>query len=345
MEEIETLRVPYEVLCHSLAGVLSSAGVANEAAAIEAEVMAEADLLGVPSHGVRMLPGLLQALAAGRVKASPQLRLSRGMGAICELDGDRGPGRVLACRAMAEAVARAGRFGVGVCLANNTSHWGRAHAYAARAARQGMIGICTTNGIPCMAVGEATGRIIGNNPLAIGIPRQDPERPVVLDMAMSQAAVGKVATWLREGRPVPDGWGLDDQGQPCRDARAILAGAVLPVGGHKGAGLALMMELLTAALGGGPFGHEIASEDASGLDPGSSKIFIAIDPAAFSGSSGMSARVERYLNYLHAGCSGASPYRWPGERGWRAKDENLRLGVPLHREIVEQLQAAGVALR
>lgn len=336
------LRIPYATLCNRVAAALEALGVAPSLAAQEAEIMAEADLLGVPSHGVRMLPGLLKALKEGRANAQPNTRILREFGATSVLDGDNGPGRASACRAMDDAVARAQKFGIGACLAMRTTHWGRAHAYAYRAARQGMIGICSTNAMPTMAVWGATRAIIGNNPLAISIPQADPNAPLVLDMAMSQAAVGKVNTWLREGREVPTGWGLDAQGQPSTDAQAILGGAVLPFGGHKGAGLALMLELLTAALAGGAFGNEISAGDRTGLDPDSCKLFIALNPAAFGGTDTLHARVADYLHYLG---QEAAPFTWPGERGWHERDANLQHGVPLHADIVSQLAAAGVALQ
>ena len=203
----DEIRIPYNRLCQAVAGALTVAGVPADMAELEAHVMVEADLQGVPSHGVRMLPGLLQAIRDGRVQAVPKVRLLREFGATCLLDGDNGPGRIVACRAMDQAIERAKQFGTGVCLAILTSHWGRAHYYATRAARQGMVGICTTNGMPCMAVWGAKSRVIGNNPLAIAIPRGRGRGPVVLDMAMSQAAVGKVGTWLREGREVPGNLG------------------------------------------------------------------------------------------------------------------------------------------
>lgn len=334
-------RIPYSLLCQKVAGALAAAGVSADMAEQEAAIMAEADLLGVPSHGVRMLPPLLAALRDGRATARPNIHFKREFGATSLLDGDNGPGRTTSCRAMDDAIARARQFGIGACLALRTTHWGRAHAYASRAATQGMIGICTTNAMPTMAVWGSTGRIIGNNPLAIGIPQARTDAPLVLDMAMSQAAVGKVATTLREGNEVPQGWGLDADGKPSTDASAILAGAVLPFGGHKGAGLALMMELLTAALAGGAFGNEIMAGDRSGLDPDSCKLFIAINPAAFGGLETLHGRVADYLAYLG---KDAAPFTWPGERGWAARDENLLQGVPLHEEIVAQLLAAGVSV-
>lgn len=338
----EAVRIAYTQLSSKVATALVIAGVPANIAKLEAEIMAEADLLGVPSHGVRMLPPLLTALRDGRVTATPNIHLKREFGATSLMDGDNGPGRTISCRAMDDAVARARQFGIGACLALRTTHWGRAHAYAYRAAQQGMVGICTTNAMPSMAGWGATTKVIGNNPIAISIPQRNAETPLILDMAMSQAAVGKVGTWLREGREVPQGWGLDAEGKPSTDAKAILGGAVLPFGGHKGAGLALMMELLTAALAGGAFGNEIVSGDRTGLDPESCKLFIALNPEAFGGSETLTHRVADYLAYLNEVASVTQPFTWPGERGWIERDANLAQGVPLHAEIVTQLAAVGV---
>ena len=332
------VRIPYSHLCEQIAKVLIKTGLTSELAETEARIMVEADLHGVPSHGVRMLPGLIKALQDGRVNPAPNIRLVKELSATCTLDGNNGPGRYIARKAMKEAMKRARKFGVGICLAAHTTHWGRAHAYASQAAREGLIGICTTNGMPCMAVWGATGKVIGNNPLAIAIPRNNTDAPIVLDMAMSQAAVGKVGTWLREGREIPQGWGLDADGQPSSDPKAILAGAVLPFGGHKGAGLALMMELLTAALSGGAFGNEIEAGDRSGLDPDSSKLFIAIDPEFFGGKAVLTGRVEDYLHYLAKSATTSGPFTWPGERGWAEREINMVQGVPLHHEIISQLR-------
>ena len=321
-------RIPYDMLCADVQSALESQGVSKTIAQVEAQIMAEADLHGVPSHGVRMLPPMLRALAEGRAKANANILITREFGAICVLDGDNGPGRYVATIAMQAAVDRSKQFGVGVCLATNTTHWGRAHAYALRAAQANCIGLCTTNAMQTMTAWGATTKIIGNNPLAIGIPRAAGENPMVLDMAMSQAAVGKVATWLREGKQIPEGWGVDAQGKPTNDAKAILSGAVSPMAGHKGAGLALMLEFMTAALGVGLFCRDLAIPS-GGLET---------DIAAFH------AQVEDYLNYLRAEASTSEPFLYPGERGWQACADNLRDGVPLHAEIVAQLLAAGVTL-
>lgn len=332
-------RIPYETLCHFIAKVIQAAGVPPSQAQLEAEIMAEADLLETPSHGVRMLPGLLAAIAEKRINPNTSVTVVRELGAICVVDCHNGLGRSTSVAAMQHAVDRAAQFGVGVCLAKNTTHWGRAHAYASRAAQQGFIGICTTNAVPTMAIAGAKKRVIGNNPLAIGVPGMVADEPVVLDIAMSQAAVGKVGTWLREGKVPPQNWGIDNDGNATSDAREILQGAVLPMGEHKGAGLAVMIELLTAALAGAALSHEILTHDSSGIDPNASKLFIALNIDAFLPRDQFEERVTSLLRYLD---QEAAPFQYPGERGWEAKHRNLIEGVPLHAEIVAQLANVGI---
>lgn len=333
-----------EILEAAVAGALQRAGVPGTIAALEASIMVDADLCGVPSHGVVMLPRLLQAFADGRAVPDPAIAIVRDSGATCLLDGGRGPGRYAAARAMDHAVEKARQHGVGVCLARNTTHWGRAHAYACRAARAGVVGACTTNAIPTMAVPGVLQAVLGNNPIAIGVPRRAAEEPVVLDIALTQAAFGKIATHRREGLPVPGHWGLDPAGHATDDPSAILAsGLLLPIGDHKGIGLAVMMELLTAALAGGPFGHEMARDDATGLDPAASKLFLAIDVGAFADRAAFDARVDALLAYL-ASIDAARELLAPGERGWRTRREHLRDGIPLHADIVAQLKAARVEI-
>jgi len=340
----EPIRITLATLTSVIRRALDDAGVPADIAAIEADVMAEADLFGVPSHGVAMLPRLLAGLGDGRITRAPRLEIRRQQGATSVLDGDNGPGRFVSVRAMRRAVASARVSGIGACLAVRTTHWGRAHAYAWRAAKAGVIGWCTTNAIPTMLSGAPGSARLGNNPMAIGVPRAGSADPVVLDLAMSQVALGQVANRRRGGRPAPTGWGVDGDGQPTNDPAAILSGgSLLPMGGYKGVGLAVMMELLTGALSGGLLGHEIVKADSTGTDPDATKLFVAIDPGAFAGPDVQWRKTEDLIAYLHAS-GGAESILVPGERGWRAREEHLAHGIPIHPEVVEQLSAGGVRL-
>ena len=339
------VRVRHGDLVRTIEDAVAAEGVPTHVGRVEAELMAEADLLGVPSHGVRMLPLVVTGLREGRVTADPRMRIVRDHDAVCVLDGDRGLGRYVSVHAMAQAVERARQYGVGVCVANRLTHWGRAHAYAYRAAMHGMIGICTTNAIPNMTGWGSRQPVVGNNPLAIGVPQDDDDRPIVLDIAMSQAAVGKIGTYLREGKAAPGGWGLDASGQPTSDPSAILSsGLVLPMGEHKGAGLALMMEVLTGALAGGFLSFEVGQVDGSGLDPEGSKFFLALDVSKFVEPDRFVERVAALLQSIGERVGDDGEFLYPGQRGWETRDRNLVEGVPIHAQIVEQLGKIGVTL-
>ena len=163
-------------------------------------------------------------------------------------------------------------------------------------------------------------------------------------MAMSQAAVGKIGTFLREGKKVPKDWGLDSEGRASDDPAAILSGGrVLPFGGHKGAGLAFMLELLTGALAGGLFSFEIGRLDGSGLDPESSKFFLAFDIDVFTDKTRFGERVEELIAYLRP-CDSAEDILLPGERGWKTRDLYVQEGIPVHPDILSQLREARISL-
>jgi len=143
---------------------------------------------------------------------------------------------------------------------------------------------------------------------------------------------------------VPANWGLDAEGKPSDDPAAILAGKkILPFGDHKGVGLALIMELLTGALSGGLFSHEIVQADTSGLDAGSSKLFLALDISAFVDAERFAQRVEDWIAWLHQAEPGLT-ITLPGERGWQTREDFLAKGIPIHAEIAAQLEVVGVHL-
>ena len=341
---MEHSRFPPSIIRGAISAALAREAVPAHVREIEAALMTEAELHGVPSHGCLMLPRLLAGLRSGRANPDPRIRVVRDAAAACLLDGDRGPGRYVGVRGMRAAIERAGRFGVGACLVIGTTHWGRAHAYACLAAEEGCIGICTTNAIPNMLAPGSSRPVLGNNPLAIAAPRGGGRHPIVLDLAMSQAALGRVATAHREGRAVPIGWGLDEDGNPTSDAAAILASHhLLPMGGHKGAGLAVMLELLTGALGGSLLSHEIVQADATGLDAGASKLFVAIHTEVFGGRTRFEQRVEDLARNLRDGASDPEVL-FPGDRGWRTRAEYERDGIPVHPGVMTALREAGVDL-
>ncbi|MBI5034744.1 MAG: Ldh family oxidoreductase [Chloroflexi bacterium] len=337
------IRLSHSQLIATIHDTLAAIGVPANICKVEAAIMAEADLLGVPSHGVRMLPGLVRGIREGKVRPNPQIKMLREHAATCFIDGDNGPGRYISQHAMMRAVDKAKAFGIGACLATRVTHWGRAFAYVYRAAQAGVIGICTTNAVPNMLSWDSTEPMLGNNPLGIAVPRPGRE-PIVLDMAMSQAALGKVGTFSREGKSAPLGWGLDENGNPTNDPKAILMSKrLLPFGDHKGTGLAVMMELLTGALSGMMLSQQVVEHDQTGLDPNTSKLFIAIDPGCFSSVEQLGEKIEQLGQWLHDTEPNLS-ITFPGDRSWQTRADYLRDGIPIHADIVSQLRDIGVLL-
>jgi LDH2 family malate/lactate/ureidoglycolate dehydrogenase len=337
----QAFSVPYSELKVKIQSALEAAGVPPGIARTETEIMTESDLMGVPSHGVRMLPALVQGIREGRATADPNISVLRDRKAVCVLDGDNGPGRFVSLEAMNHAVRKSKDFGIGACLLTKATHWGRAFSYASRAARAGTIGICMTNAIPNMIAWQSHHALLGNNPLGIGIPQNNKE-PIVLDMAMSQAAYGKVGTYAREGKEIPPGWGVDADGNATTDARSILkSGRLIPFGEHKGSGLSFMIELLTGALSGTLLSHEVVQIDRGALNPGTSKLFVALDVDAFSSIEELSEKTDRFLAWIREIEPGIEVLL-PGSRSWKTRERYLRTGVPLHPEIVNELKKIGV---
>jgi LDH2 family malate/lactate/ureidoglycolate dehydrogenase len=339
----EYIRIEHTTLMRHVEEALQKIGVPSHIARIEAEIMTESDLMGVPSHGVRMLPALVMGIRTGKATTNPNIRVVIDRKATCVIDGNNGPGRYVSLHAMKIAIERAKEFGIGACLATQVTHWGRAFAYTYRATQAGTIGICTTNALPNTAGWDSTQPLFGNNPLSIGVPRPGQD-PVVLDISMSQTAHGKIATYAREGKEVPLGWGLDSEGKSTTNPNEIMKSSrLLPFGGYKSTGLAIMMELLTGALAGAKLSHEILQIERGALNPETTKLFIALDVRSFSSLEVMGAKIEQYALWLHESDPDMN-IAFPGERSWQERRENLQHGIPIHPDIANELKNIGVPL-
>ncbi|NWF57119.1 MAG: Ldh family oxidoreductase [Syntrophaceae bacterium] len=322
--------------------VYQTIGAPKEYAQTSAEVMVEANLCGVDSHGVRMLPGFVTLARNGKINPKGKIGVIKDTPVIAHLDGGLAPGHVVSVRAMKMAVEKARGVGIGFVLVRNSTHWGRAAYYPVIAAREGCLGICFVNTESNMPYWGTRAPRIGNNPLSIGAPRASGD-PVVLDMAMSQAAFFKIVLYNREGKKVPLGWGVDEQGRPTDDPAAIIKSKrLVPAGQHKGSGLALMIDILTGVLSGGMFCGELLNE-AKGMPHATaySQAFLAIDIASFLPLEAFKRRVDELLTYVKEGplAEGFSEISIPGERSWREKALRERVGIPLDEITLNELRA------
>jgi LDH2 family malate/lactate/ureidoglycolate dehydrogenase len=238
-----TVLVPAGALLEACGRILEKVGVPPEQARIIAEVTVEADLRGIGSHGLLRLPAYVHRVQAGLMAADTQLKVVRERGATVLLDAQGGFGQVAGVYAMNQAIERARQHGVGFVAVRNANHFGIAAYYTMMALPHRMIGIAATNAAPSMAAWGGTTPVLGTNPISVAIPTgQDVD--IVLDMASSVVARGKIRAAATKGERIPLGWALDAEGRPTEDPQAALKGTLLPIGGPKGYGLALVVDVL-----------------------------------------------------------------------------------------------------
>jgi uncharacterized oxidoreductase len=330
-----------------------AAGATPEDAEAVAAHLVDANRCGHDSHGVVRAPGYLRAIAEGRTIPGAELRLERDDGATATLDGGWNFGQLVAARAMELACERARARGVAVVIAYRSAHGGRLGAYVEQAAAAGLIGVVMANNHGASArvapFGGATARL-ATDPMAFGLPTDDPAAPVVLDIATSVVAEGKVRVARNAGREVPDGWLLDSAGQPSNDPAALYSdppGALLPLGGeagHKGFGLALVVEALAGALS--PAGATRPTDGRPDAQRGGNALFVmAIDPERFAGRQAFEASLGGLTREVRQPpfAGGVSEVLLPGEPERRARRERAA-AIPLDDGTWAQLGEAAAAL-
>ena len=324
--------------------VLVGIGLDEAGADVAAGCLVEANLRGVDSHGVLRLIQYHRSVSSGEVNPRPSVEVIRSGGPTALVDAGGGYGFVPALRAMEVAVEVAGVHGIALVGVRNSHHYGMAALYAERATAVGLIGVAMTNTGPVMAPAGVTRPIAGNNPIAFAVPRRPPAAPIVLDMALSGTAFGRIRLAAAEGRPIPLGWAHDASGEPTTDAAAALAASLLaPMGGHKGYGLSVIVEVLTGILTGSPFGRE--SDAHSHLAGGVGHLFIVVRPDLFGERKVFEESVEKLVRELKtAPARPGAEVLLPGEIEQRIRAERAIKGVPVSVELARQLESLAKAL-
>lgn len=265
----------------TVAAVFTATGVSESSAARVAEALVSADMRGVSSHGTLLVPMYVERLRQGSVSTADAAEVLVDTGAIAVLDAHHGLGQPSSDQAMGIAVAKARTHGVGAVVVRHAFHFGGAFRYVDTAARAGCIGIAASNTRPLMPAPGGATAVVGNNPLAVGVPLRD-EAPIILDMALSEAALGKIRLAAQEGREIPPTWATDTEGSPTTDPVAAISGLLLPAAGHKGYGLALIVDLLAGVLSGGGYGSAVQGLYADTTVPNDcAHFFLALDIDAF----------------------------------------------------------------
>ena len=285
----------------------------NEAAAtVEALLAAERD--GLPSHGLSRLPFYLDQAASGKVDASAVPRVET-QGAVVRVDAAHGLASPAVEKGLEAGYQCAAQLGMAAVSIAHSHHFGVAGASVEAAARQGYLALAFSNAPSAMAPWGGKRPLFGTNPIAFACPRREDD-PLLIDLSLSKVARGKVMMAKLQGKPIPEGWALDMDGQATTDPDEALAGSMVPAGDAKGAALALMVELLTAGLTGSNFGFQASSFfDAEGKPPGIAQLILLIDPQRFS--SGFVEHAES----LFAAMLEQPDVRIPGERRFQLRRE------------------------
>jgi len=340
MNATDLLPTPARAIRSLIADCLVAAGLPEADAARCAELMSEADLTGADGHGVFRLPQYVRRLMAGGFNPRPNIAFSRTGPATALVDGDNGMGHLVMTRAANESIAIARETGVSWVGVRRSNHAGPAGLYAEMPTQHGMIGIyAAVANANHMATWGGTDLLLGTNPLAIGVPSGS--GPLVLDMATSIVAYGTVKKYALRGLTMPEGWFVDAKsGAPITDPDRSHEGLLLPMGEYKGSALALMIGLLGGVLNGAAFGRDVVDFNADdGSETNTGHFMISVDVTRFLPLKTFTAEVDRHVANLRASkrLPGTDEIRLPGDRRAQCRDERLRDGVPLARQLVTQL--------
>jgi len=316
-------------------------GVPEADARTVSDVLVEANLVGLDTHGVIRLPFYMNRVKAGGNNPTPHMKVVRDHACTALLDADNALGPVGGVGAMNLAIDKASESGVGIVLIRNCNHYGPAGHYARMAVARDMIGISLTNVLASMPPTNGAARRVGNNPYAIAFPAGD-EPPVVVDGATSLSSWGKLFLCAQNGTDLPEGCYVDGQGKPTVNPQAVLdGGALLPFAGHKGYGIAVAIELLTGMLAGGALDRDIPHPYKQLASPGANSFFMGafrvdhfMDPGEFK------RNMDQWIVYMRETpkAPGADRVWLPGEKEAVARRERLAAGIPLGDKMIAELQ-------
>ena len=335
-------RIPAAQLRRFIATAMESLGLRADHAAAVAALMAEAEVQGSDGHGVIRLIPYARRIRAGGINLRPDIRIVKERAGMALIDGDNGMGHLVMKRATELAIAKARQCGIAWVGSRLSNHAGPASLYARMCLPHDMVGLY-------FAVGNANhlppwgglDMLLSTNPIAVAVPAGE-EPPVVLDMATSVAAYGKVKAKAQRGEQMPVGWMIDRKGEPLTDPKRAEEGFLMPIGGYKGYGLAMVVGLLAGTLNGAAMGSEVIDFN---HDPvtvtNTGQAILAIDPDAFGELDEFKARVDKLVREMRASerMPGVDRIWLPGEQSHEKRIANERHGLELPAALRAQLDA------
>ena len=309
-----------------------------EHAEIVANIMVQADMRGIPTHGIYFLPMLIERAKAGQLNVPTTIEKISEAGAVCHLDGGNGLGQIAASNGMKIAIEKARESGIGMTLIRNTNHIGLLAHYSLLAAKEGMVGFCACNSASAMAPWGGSEAFFGTNPFSIAAPGGD-NYPVVLDMSTSVVARGKVRRADRLGEQLGPGWAIDAKGVPTTDPAEALKGTLVPVGGPKGYGMAFFIDLLCGMVSGSQFSTEVKTFHKLLGPTGVGVMVMAIDIARFMPENVYTGIINQHIaNIKNSGkAEGVERIFMPGEIEADRESLSAKNGVMIDDGVVDTI--------
>lgn len=323
-------------LCQRL---MMAEGMSAEDALICADNLVDADLAGVESHGVSRMTNYMKRLHTGVVNATAVPFVEKEYAGSLAINGNNAMGMAAGSYAMNHCIEKARKSGACFAVVNHSNHYGMAAYYANMAAEAGMLGITATNAPPNLAPWGSSKKYMGTNPIAFGVPTS--KTPVILDMAPSVVAMGKIILAAKLGESIPEGWVLDPDGNPTTDPRTGQYGTLLPIGGAKGSGLAIFMEIICGVLAGAAVGPHINHFWNDFENPQNvGHMFLAVDIDKFAGLKTFKANMDQMIAEMKElpKNPGVAEIFMPGEMEVHKREERRKNGIELSDSVYEELR-------
>ena len=332
--KIATMHLAYSELLALAETGLRSAGISAKTAHQTAQFLALAELDGLASHGLSRVSQYAAHAKNGRVELAPKIKVKTFKSSAALVDAGDGLAFPALRLATDLSVNLASKSGVGLVAVTNSHHFGVAGHYVEAAARAGYISLLFGNTPAAMPMVGGSKAIFGTNPLAAAFPTGK-GNPLVVDMSLSAVARGKLLIAAKKGESIPEGWALTAEGEPTTDPQQGLKGLMVPMGGNKGALLALIIELLVVGLSGSQFSYEADSFfDAKGNRPRIGQLILTID-AGLAGPGIFASKMHNFLQTLAADAG----TRLPGQRRFHQRESGLKQGITISDVVVEEIQA------
>ena len=310
--------------------ILVTKGLTNADARLVGKCIVDADLRGVETHGLIRLPGYVDRLERGLMNPKPKIKITGQTSVCASLDGDNGFGFLAASRGMQEAITMASEHGIGVVSAFNSNHFGMAASYLIQAVDSGFFAFAFTNSARSMPPWGGRKGLFGTSPFAAAAPA-GVGPPFILDMSPAIAARGKFRLAEKRGEKIPDGFALDKDGKPTTDPTEALEGVVLPIGGYKGSGIAMLMDILSGVVSGAGFAGGVRDQYTDWDGPQNvGHFFLAMQPGIFINEKEFRDRMDILVSEVKSNplAQGHKEILIPGEKEAKLSEERKKNGIP-----------------